>query len=247
MDTDLELVLAQRAVLDFDTYYDEAQSFEWDLHILIIGTMKAGEEQLSKETDKALADLDKYAEHPKANHERLSDERVDALWMYSDQTRFLRNSALVSLTSRLYQALRRMANTAERFSPRTQPRYSDGRFGGKNEFKRLWNEIEARFGLDMQANQARINFVEPMVLARNKIVHEGSEISQLKDDFTPDLSFANDCPEYVSDRGIYAEIDAKEEVLEGNFKASNELVKWLAVELRKREVAHFATPPSPAT
>lgn len=112
MDREMELMLAQRAVLDFDTFGDEAHSFNWDLHILIMGTMKAGEEQLSRETDKALADLDKYAQHPKANHEHLSDERVDALSMYSDQTRFLRNSALVSLTSRLYQVALRGPTSA---------------------------------------------------------------------------------------------------------------------------------------
>jgi hypothetical protein len=240
MDAKIKSDLLYMAVHDFDGYAEEARRFEWDTNIQIIGTMNAGVQMLSQEVDKDLAAIDKHLSNSEPQWERLTDERVDVLSMYGEQMRFLRNSALVSLTSRLLQALRRMAQSAVWFSPRAKGRYNDGRFGSKNEFKRLWNELEERFAFDMVANAALIDFLEPMVMARNQIVHEGSQVNVLKDDLTVDTSFSDAYPDYVSGTGLYVEVEAKEELLEKNFEAANNLVKWLAARLREKELEYFA-------
>lgn len=229
--------LAATSISDYDIYSEEARRFDWDMHVQIIGTMEAAIEALSSTADENLATVDKKLAKSRANFDHLTDKRVDILSIYGEQTRFVRNSALVSLCSRLYQALRRMANSAERFSPRTKGRYNDGRFGKNNEFKRLWNELEERFELDMVASSSLIEFVEPLVMARNQIVHEGSQVNVLWDDMTVDTTFSDAFPEYVDGTGMYVEVDAKEELLERNFEAATKLVKWVAEELRTKELA----------
>ncbi len=225
------------SISDFDIYAEESQRFERDMHVQIIATMDAATEALSNTADKDLAIIDKHLVKSRSNFDYLTDKRVDILSMYAEQTRFLRNSTLVSLSSRLYQALRRMANHAERFSPRTKARYNEGRFGKNNEFKRLWNELEERFGFDIGANSSLIDFVEPMVMARNQIVHEGSQVNVLRDDMTIDTTFSDAFPDYVDGTGMYVEVDAKEELLMRNFDEATRLVKWVAEELRKKELS----------
>jgi hypothetical protein len=213
---------------NFDTYEGEYERFQWDVHILIEGTLYAGIRFLHKEADsEALATND-------------VQERFLVFATYEVQERFLRNMALVALASRLTHSLRTMARWAEAFSPRKK-RYGQK---GMSEFTRLWVEYKERFGIDFDDKASRIAFVETLREVRNQIVHDGSEANTLKplDEADPsggdsgwlDTRFSRKYPEYVNGKGSGAEVSVSQELLDKNIVASLELVAWLAGELRRR-------------
>jgi hypothetical protein len=230
---------------NFDTYEGEYEQFQWDVHILIKGTLSAGIRFLDSEAKTELAKIEDWMKKPASDEyqQHLVDEHVDVLATNDGQERFLRNMALVALASRLTHSLRTMARSAEAFSPRKK------RYGQKNmsEFMRLWVEYKERFGIDFDDNASRIAFVEHLREVRNQIVHDGSEANTLKPFDESDLSggdsgwldmrFSRKYPEYVHGEGMGAEVSVSQELLDKNIEASIELVVWLAGELRRREVA----------
>jgi len=230
---------------NFDTYEGEYEQFQWDVHILIKGTLNAGIWFLDSKAKTELAKIEEWMKKPASDEyqQHLVDEHVDVLATNDVQERFLRNVALVALASRLTHSLRTMARLAETFSPRRK------RYGQKSmsEFTRLWVEYEERFGINFDDNASRIAFIETLREVRNQIVHDGSEANTLKpfDEIDPsggdsawlDMQFSGKYPEYVHGEGIGAEVSVSQELLDKNIKASIELVAWLAGELRRRELA----------
>jgi hypothetical protein len=227
-----------------DSYQDEYNQFQWDVHILIEGTLDAGIRYLATQTQTELVKLEAVMQRPLNDeyHQHLVDEHGDVLATNSRQEQFLRNIALVALASRLTHALRNMARASESFSKRRK------NYGGKgSEFDQLWREYTDRFGIDFEANAERIAFVETMRKVRNKIVHAGAEANTFKPLDESDLSggeagylnmeFSKEYPEYVSGTGVGAEVSVSEKQLEEHIKASVDLVGWLAGELRARELA----------
>jgi hypothetical protein len=232
-------------LFSIDWYDDEYKQFQWDVHILIEGTLHAGIRYLDTESREELGKLEEWMKKPIGNeaHEHLVDEHVDVLSRNYDQERFLRNMALVALATRLTHSLPQMARSAETFSPRKK-RYGKG---NQSEFNRLWLEYAERFNIDFNLNADRIAFVEPMRVVRNQIVHDGAEANTLKpfDEITLnngkleylDKRFSESYPEYVSGEEMSAEVNVSEELLEKNINAAIELVGWLAAELRRQELA----------
>lgn len=230
---------------DYDIYEGEFEQFQWDVHILIKGTLHAGIRFLDSEAKIELAKIEEWMKKPSSDEyqQHLVDEHVDVLATNDVQERFLRNMALVALASRLTHSLRTMARSAETFSPRKK------RYGQKSmsEFTRLWVEYKERFGIDFDDKASRIAFVEPMREVRNQIVHDGSEANTIKpldeiddrgsDSSVLDSRFSKKYPEYVRGEGIGAEVSVSQELLDKNIMASIELVGWLAGELRRRELA----------
>src|ERR1700726_4087600 len=100
---------------DCDSFEGEYESFQWDVHILIVGTLRAGIQYLDSEAESELAKIEEWMERPASSEyeDRLVDDRVDVLSTNAVQQRFLRNMALVALASRLTHALRAMARSAE--------------------------------------------------------------------------------------------------------------------------------------
>jgi hypothetical protein len=90
-----------------------------------------------------------------------------------------------------------------------------------------------------------------MAEARNRIVHAGGEANTWKSSDQLDWSsgheglletdFSKKYPEYVWGTGTNAEVSVSEELLDKNIKASIELVRWLAAELRTKELASVKT------
>ncbi len=107
---------------------------------------------------------DEYLEHLVDAHVRQATN--------SDQERFLRNMALVALTSRLSHTIREMAKHAELFSKRKK-----GGYPGRSEFQRLWSEYSQRFGIDVVNH---IACVKSMADVRNQIVHAGGNANVRK-------------------------------------------------------------------
>jgi len=230
---------------DIDSYDDEYQQFQWDVYLLIENTRRASALHLGAKVDTDLADIKAAIEksHDPVAQEHLVDEHVDVLETYSRQEQFLRNMALVALSSRLTHALRNMTKSAT-FSPRKKNGYGHR---GMSEYKQLWMEYAERFGIDFTANANRIAFVEPMREVRNQIVHEGAEAETYK--FQEDIdwndgvlafmddSFSRKYPQYVSG----GDVAVTEEQLTEAVKAAISLVEWLAKELRTRELAFITT------
>jgi hypothetical protein len=235
---------------NIDVFEMEYGQFQWDVHILIEGTLHASIRYLVTEARRELDDIEEARKKPVAYEyqEHLVDEHVDVLATNSSQERFLRNMALVALASRLTHALRNMARSAELFNARKK------RYGKKSmsEFDQLWAEYHERFGIDFDADKDRIAFVNTMREVRNQIVHDGSEANTFKplgeidwnsgDAGYLDISFSEKYPEYVWGTGMGAEVTVSEEQLQKAIKASVDLVGWLAGELRAKELQSTGKP-----
>ncbi|MGO9168401.1 MAG: hypothetical protein ACLP56_16165 [Candidatus Sulfotelmatobacter sp.] len=234
-------------MLEIDSYDDEYQQFQWDVHMLIENTRRASDLHLGAKVETDLADIKAVLEksHDPVAQEHLVDEHVDVLETYSRQAQFLRNMALVALSSRLTHALRNMTKSAS-FAPRKKGGYGHR---GMSEYMRLWMEYTERFGIDFTANADRIAFVEPMREVRNQIVHDGAEAQTYK--FQEDIdwnngvlafmddSFSKKYPQYVSD----GDVAVTEEQLTEAVKAAISLVGWLAKELRAQELDRITKKP----
>jgi hypothetical protein len=232
-------------VFDFDFYESEYQQFQWDIHILIEGTLDASVEYLGTRVKSDLAQIEGALDkaYDDDHHQYLIDEHVDVVETISSQERFLRNMALVALASRLTHALHDMARSAESFSSRKK-RYGDSK---KGEFAQLWAEYQERFGIDLEGeHKERIAFVETMRVVRNQIVHNGGEANKYKfmdeinmdngDAGFTDMSFSEKYPAYVSGSGIGAEVSVSKEQLQSMIEASVNLIGWLSKDLRSREL-----------
>jgi hypothetical protein len=217
--------LAKTMLLQVDTFGDEFRQFEWDLHVLIEWTLEGGRKSLSDRVDSELAKFEEYRKLPNADQEHLTDEYVDILETHNEQDVFLRNAALVSLTTLLNVAIKRMLREAY-FKPRKSSRYP-----GKHEFARLWSEFKERFGIEFAPEET--GFVEPMVMARNQIVHEGGDAALIQPGGTLDTSFADSHPQYVRYAGtISASVEVSQELLEKNMEKSIALVRACAERLK---------------
>jgi hypothetical protein len=117
-----------------DSFDAEFESFRSDVHILILGTLKAGIESLSKAADADLEAIKTTLKRATGRYqEYLVEEHTEVLSQNFNQERFLRNMAVVALASRLTHALRTMAKHADHFSPRKKC-YG---IGSDSEFDRL--------------------------------------------------------------------------------------------------------------
>jgi hypothetical protein len=228
-----------RGLEGWDTYGLDADLFEQDAHILILNTLHAAEHTLSSNVDKTVADI-KAGIAKYGGNQRFDDDYVDALSTYSEQIRFLRNNALVALVSRLQITVRKMADSATTFVPREKlDEYRKGRFGKKGEWPLLLNEFEKRFGIDFYSEAGLVDFITPLVAARNRIVHHGGEPFNMADDGTLIESTADGYREYVKGEGFNATVEVSEELLERTVAESARLVQFLAQRLRSLELASF--------
>lgn len=152
--------------------------------------------------------------------------------------RFWGNSALVMLVSQLDFVLRRMARLGDSLAAWKPGKYI-GRFPVAG-FGRLWNEYEARFEFDFVAGAEEIDFVEPMTLVRNLIIHQGAQAIYENPDGSLNNDFAQTYPRYVA----HSSVCVSRELLEENINRSVFLVEWVANRLRELEVGDPAEWPS---
>lgn len=226
-----------RGLEQFDSFGLNAYLFERDAHLLVLATLGAAEQMLSAQVDKEIAEI-KVAVEKYGGSQRLDDNYVDALSTYTDQMRFLRNNALVALTSMLYTALREMADAAQWFAPgQGTDFYRNGSFGKKGEYPLILNEYEARFKVNFKEKDELVTFIGPMIEARNRIVHHGGKPYVEKEGGIVEETSAASFTEYVQGNGISAEIEVTDELLESDVKASVKLVRFLAEKLRVLELA----------
>ncbi len=232
-------------VSEIDFFSDEVSRFERDVHLLILGTLNASIRYMDEQVKTELADIEKaisdainpdYQQH-------LAEEHADVLALNVDQETFLRNMALVALATRLTHALRYMARSSETFVERKK------RYGtrGMSEFDCLWAEFAERFGIDFTQHAEKIDFVNTLRNVRNQIVHDGGEANPFKplaeseldagDEGMFDLSFSKEFNDYVHGTGCGAEVCVSQEQLEWHIAKATTLVKWLAEEFRRVQLA----------
>lgn len=228
--------------LDWDSFGTEASAFERDVYILILTGLEAGLKLLNTETQ---TEDDKLMQHlPKAKGdaaEHLAQEQADMWIQLSQQEAFLRNMALVALMSRLTHALLSMLRHAEPWAPRDSDAYA-----GQDEFKKIWADFRARFGLNLSARY--VGWIEPYRRARNRIVHNGGEANPMKpfedididlgDEGMYDMSFSKKHCAFVSGSGFSAEVVVTEKLLDHAVKCAIRLVKHAAEEIRRLELEY---------
>lgn len=228
---------------NWNSFNIERNSFEEDVHILILGTLHAGVTYLREEAEK---ENEKITPHIKGASERqlqrIGEVQSD-IWGYlGGQERFLHHMALVALISRITHALNSMIRSADSIAERDPKGY-----GGKNEFQKLWREFEYRFGI--KCPPKHIAFIEPLRRARNLIVHNGGDANPLKPEEEidadtayedlRDLTFSNRYPKYVTGEGSNAEVNITEKQLEYVIEKSVNLIKWLSIELRAKQKVYL--------
>ncbi|MCU1247166.1 MAG: hypothetical protein JWQ49_195 [Edaphobacter sp.] len=228
-----------------DFFRSESENFQRDLYIIILGSYEAGVKALAEETTAYAEKLEAQIKEAKGDYqEHLIDRYGEAHMDNAGQERFLRNMAFVAIATRLIHAMRNMMRTAENFCPRKK-KYGNG---SMSEILRLWSEVGERFGIDVEANANKIAFAIPLNDVRNQIVHDGGDANpplsfekctlEGGDADYLDLSFSTKYPEYVDGTGSMAEVKVTKEQFDKVFDASIARVKFLAAELRKREMAY---------
>ena len=162
----------------------------------------------------------------------IVDEHTDELARYSEQSRFALNSAVVSLVTLFVDDFRRMFRRLEIIVPRRS-----GRCPGKHEIARLCSEAVERFGFDVDECKERLAVTEPMMLARNLIVHKGGEADQEVPDGSKDQEFRNRYPDRVdhNDRVVVPEKAVREQV-----QAAVDFLRWIAPLLRSVDLQWLA-------
>jgi hypothetical protein len=221
---------------NWDTYGTEANSFETDVHTLILISLDAGITQLNTE---AKADDDKLMRYlPTVTGEaaELLAEDQAHLWIeLSHREIFLRNMALVALLSRLTHTLHNMLGYAETWAPRDPKGHEGG-----DEFKKIWSEFRIRFGINLGARY--IGWVDRYRRARNLIVHNGGEANIMKPfpemdmdagaEGMYDVSFSKNYPAFVNGTDVVV----TQKLLHHAVESAVRLVKHAAGELRELEL-----------
>jgi hypothetical protein len=215
----------------------EADHFERDVHVIILGTLEAGTTYLtgqSEETDKEIDDYLKTAKGEAAEH--AVEMQVDSWSRLSEQVDFLRNMALVALLSRLTHALRQVCRQGDIYAPLNPKGYGNPR---DDEFKKIWAEFRERFGIEFA--EESVTLIDALRRARNMVVHNGAKAKAAlpmdKVDFSTsefyDTKFITNYPQFVDklDRVVISDKQLNEAV-----GKSVELVKYAAERLRGGQI-----------
>jgi hypothetical protein len=230
--------------INHDFFRSEAEQFERDVHMLILTTLYASVTALKKEVEKGDSEIRAAVEQAGSETgEWLAQEHADLLIEFAEQERFLHNMALVALLCRLTHTLKAMARSAEPWFP-TRGQGEEG----DDEFKALWSLYRDRFGICFSAKY--IQFISPLRVARNYIVHRGSEANPLRpfeelvdagDEGLYDPQFSQRYPQFVFGEGYGAEIQINEEQLDKAISSSVLLVKHAAERLRAAQLQRVRT------
>jgi hypothetical protein len=213
------------------------RAFERDLHVVILGTLEAGnshvERQYKKESRSLKVKLKQAEGHYQEWLESSCAELSEEKW---DQQRFFRNMATVAIATRLIQALRKLLGTAERFKARKPCRDKS-----KSEILRLWTELGDCYGIDISGNAERIAFATSLNDVRNQIVHDGGNANSSLpfaqcnpeggDAGLLDLRFSTKYPQYVEGSESSAEVNVSMKQVQQFGDDSLKLLNWVADEL----------------
>lgn len=208
---------------------DEAERFREDLHLRILGTTQAISHLLDETASGVLRAIQDAAAKG-ALHDEREDVEMAKVDDCAEHERYVYNWAHVMRTTRVVDVLRALSWLLSEVVPK-------GNHQGY-ELKRLGAEFTDRFHIALGDAPNGIGFLEGMVLARDKIVHNAGmawEASSQPDVIlsegapawspkTTDQTFVQRFPEYVD--GIHR-ISVTKEVLKRNAEQSQAFVTWL--------------------
>jgi hypothetical protein len=208
----------------------EAERFREDLYLRIRGTTMLMNHALDKDATGIIADL-QCAAATGMLHEERADIEWDKIADIAQHERFVYNWAHVMLTTRVVDTLRTLAAHLNGIVPKA----NYGKTGG--ELGRLAAEFSMRCNIDLSKSPDGVEFLEGMVLARNKIIHnagmlwEGSSdpnTIQVEGDepWTP----ATHDQEFIKRFPVYADNDRitiTKELFETNANLSLRFIEWL--------------------
>ena len=144
----------------------ETERFREDLYLRIVGTAETMNRILDGQADTVLRNLRK-AEADGRLHEERADVEMATVCDSDEHSRFTYNWAHVMLATRVLDFLRKLSAHLTDIQPK-------GKYSGQSEVQRLTAEFAARFRIDFSKVPVGDSFLEGMVVARNKIVHNGA-------------------------------------------------------------------------
>jgi len=142
------------------------ECFREELFLRIVGTAGAMSRMLEAEAHTVLSKLQKAAAEGSLCDDRAEVEMA-AVGYAAEHSTFIYNWVHVMLTTRVLDALRTLSWDLADVCPK-------GKYSGKCELKRLQLEFVDRFGIEFSRSPVGDAFLEGMVVARNKIVHNGA-------------------------------------------------------------------------
>jgi hypothetical protein len=242
---DDEAVFAPDSWLNWDSFNYQFQKFNDAVHTLILWPVSAALSHLTEEAEKEDAALEPRFALSSGDEREYYIEQQQKHWQfYDEQERFLRNIALVGLLSLLTHTLNEMLRAVS-FAPRKKSGY---RKRDDSEFTAIWREFLERLSIDFfEQNNGLVAFLDPLREARNMIVHNGAEANKPKrkdkiivgggDEGYLDLSFSKNFPQFVDGDGFFARVRITEKQLDSAVDLSISLTRWVAQQLRARELA----------
>jgi hypothetical protein len=212
----------------------EAESFREDLYLRSVGTAETMARILDGQAETLLSKRQETAADGRLHEDRADVEMARASDSM-EHARFMYNWAHVMLTTRVLDVLKTLSSHFVELRPKRKYHGCD--------FLRLKSEFADRFGIEFSKCPTGDSFLEGMVLARNKIVHNGAmawEASSHPDaivvegtceEWSPskfDQDFVNRFPEYAdgADR-----ITVTEELFKSNAGRVLEFVTWVGEQV----------------
>lgn len=216
----------------------EAESFREDLDLRIVGTTAVMSHALDQDAGDVIDELQRTAASGLLHDELAEIEWAKVSDIY-EHKRFVYNWAHVMLSTRVVDALRRLARLLQEEKPKGN--YSEKR---TTEVDRLANEFAHRFKIEFSSCPTGKPFLQGMVIARNKIVHNGAMLWEAKSNPNPILIEGEEEPwipevddqEFVKQFPAHADgdrITITEEIFAANAENSLRFIEWLTGEFDK--------------
>ena len=211
----------------------EAERFREDVYLRIVATAETMVRSLDGRAETVLSSLRKAAADGNLHEEREAVE-LEAVLDSVEHSRFTFNWAHVMLTTRVVDVLKTLSGDLIAVRPK-------GTYSVKGEIRRLSAEFADRFKIDFSKCPSGDPFLEGMVLARNKIVHNGAMAWEASsspdarvegtDEWSPwkcDRDFATRFPEYIDGAN---RITVPEKLFKTNVERTMAFVTWVGERL----------------
>lgn len=212
----------------------ETERFREDVYLRIVATAETMARILGVRAETVLSNLRQAAADGLLHEDREAVE-MEEICNAVEHSRFTFNWAHVMLTTRVQDALKALAGHVIDTRPKR-------RYPGKGEMLQLGAEFADRFKIDFSKCPSGASFLEGMVLARNKIVHNGAMaweatgspdaiVVEGTEEWSPserDRDFVTRFPEYAD--GTYR-ITVTEELFRTNVERAKVFVTWVGEQL----------------
>lgn len=208
----------------------ELERFREDLYLRILGTTEVMHHLLDTTADGIITAVQEAAAKGLL-HEDRADVELGKVVDCVEHQRYVANWAHVMLTTRVVDVLRALSWLLVEVRPKGNYYKKD-----RSEVQRLEAEFADRFGITLGDAPTGTGFLEGMVVARNKIVHNAgmlweassqpNTITTEGEPWTPkafDQDFATRFPEYVDGERI----TIKKEPFDANVTRSVAFVEWV--------------------